>query len=132
MKHVAKILITDKDGYSLLLQRSDHPHFPSDPDLPGGTLEEGESPVLAMIREVEEEAGITLDGRTISKLYQGTEYSEHGTKYHLFTAPVDERPSVTISWEHESYGWVDHDTLMLRAGTAKDTYMRMVHGVLGK
>lgn len=43
-KRVAKVLIHDlsSDEY-LLLIRADHPHFPNDPDLPGGTVEDGES-----------------------------------------------------------------------------------------
>lgn len=40
MKQVAKLVIIDDRGKYLLMQRSSHPTFGDDPDLPGGTLEE--------------------------------------------------------------------------------------------
>ena len=48
MKKVAKLVIVDKDEKYLLMYRSNHPTFGNDPDLPGGTVEEGESLELAM------------------------------------------------------------------------------------
>ena len=43
MKKVAKLILVNEDGKYLLLYRSNHPHFPYDPDLPGGTLEKDEN-----------------------------------------------------------------------------------------
>ena len=52
MAKVAKLLLIDPRGHLLLLERSNHPRFGNDPDLPGGTLEEGESLRETMVREV--------------------------------------------------------------------------------
>ena len=35
MKKVAKLVMIDPDGKYLLMYRSDHPTFGTDPDLPG-------------------------------------------------------------------------------------------------
>lgn len=130
MKQVAKVIIIDPENNYLLLRRSDHPRFPNDPDLPGGTIEAGENQLEALIREVFEEAGVTLDPDTVSHLYSGTKYSAHQTAYHLYIARVAIRPNVDISWEHATYGWWGQDEFMRQVGAAADTYMHMVHNVM--
>lgn len=132
MKRVAKLVVIDKDDQYLLMWRSDHPTFPNDPDLPGGTIENGEQPREAMVREVEEEAGITIDGNAAIERYTGTDYSGHGTEYTLYTIQLDYRPDITISWEHDSYEWLERDAFMVKTANASDTYMQMVAAVLGK
>lgn len=124
MKRVAKVVLIDNRDRYLIFQRGDHPTFPNDPDLPGGTLEEGEEPLEAMIREVEEEAGIKLDRDGTRLLYQGADYSAHGTQYNLYEYQIDYRPDVIISWEHESYAWVSRQEFLKRAHQAADTYMQ--------
>jgi len=130
MKKVAKLVIIDPNDNYLLMYRNQHPTFGDDPDLPGGTLEEGESLLQAMIREVYEEAGIVIDEAKVKHLYEGAEYSRHGTHYSLYIAKLETAPEVTISWEHLSYEWIDRNAFLEKAGNANDTYMRMVHDVL--
>jgi 8-oxo-dGTP pyrophosphatase MutT (NUDIX family) len=130
MKQVAKVVIIDSKGYHLLMTRANHPTFRDDPDLPGGTIEPGEAPLEAALREVAEEINVSLDTTVIHHIYTGTEYSRHGTEYSLYVARVVERPSLVISWEHGSYAWVDRDTFLAQARAANDTYMHMVHDVV--
>ena len=132
MKQVAKLIIIDNDNKHLLMHRSDHPAFGTDPDLPGGTLEDGEQPLATMIREVQEEAGIEIEDTEAVLLYQGSEYSTNGTEYSLYRVTLDGRPDVTISWEHSSYEWIDRDQFLEKSKDAKDTYMHMVYAVLSK
>lgn len=132
MKQVAKVLIIDNNDRYLLMTRSNHPTFLNDPDLPGGTVEEDEELVEAAIREVIEEAGISLHPTNLEHLYTGSEYSRHTTEYTLYIARIAERPTVTISWEHSSYAWVDHKEFLEQARSAKDTYMHMVYNVMLK
>lgn len=130
MKQVAKLVIIDNDDKYLLMYRSAHPTFGDDPDLPGGTLEDGELPLETMIREVYEEAGIVIDGAKTLMVYEGTNYSGHKTHYSLYVIKLDDQPSVAMSWEHSSYEWLDRDKFLKKAKHANDTYMHMVYHTL--
>jgi 8-oxo-dGTP pyrophosphatase MutT (NUDIX family) len=125
MKQVAKLVLINTDNNYLLLYRSAHPTFGDDPDLPGGTIDPGEQPLAAMVREVWEEAGITIDPSAVRLLYQGTEYSTHGTEYSLYTTTIDATPAVTLSWEHSSFEWLSREAFLQKAGGAQDTFMQM-------
>ncbi len=130
MKQVAKVVIIDGRDKYLLMQRSDHPVFGNDPDLPGGTLEEGELPLETMIREVFEEVAIVIDRANIQSVYAGTEYSTRGTHYSLYIVQFPNTPDVTMSWEHASYEWLEREAFLEKARNANDTYMHMVYDVL--
>lgn len=132
MKKVAKLIMIDADNNYLLMYRSDHPTFGEDPDLPGGTHEEGEEIIDTMLREVEEEAGVTLQASDVEEVYAGTGYSEHGTFYALYVAHMAERPAIVMSWEHSSYEWIPGDEFIKKSQSANDTYMHMVADVMMK
>jgi 8-oxo-dGTP pyrophosphatase MutT (NUDIX family) len=126
----AKLVMIDKDNKYLIMYRSNHPYFGNDPDLPGGTHEDGESIEETIIREVFEEIGVEIDN--VTKIYSGLEYSKHGTHKTLFVKRVDERPEITMSWEHASYEWIDRDDFLQKSKNANDTYMHMVYEVLSR
>lgn len=130
MKIVAKLVIVDKNKDYLLLTLSNHPKFGSSNDLPGGTIEAGETAVEGLLREVREETGIQIDHVHLNEVYSGSEYSRHGTQYILFLVHVDTRPEVTLSWEHSTYEWVDKNEFIKKAKAAKDTYMHMVSDIV--
>lgn len=127
MAKVAKLVLIDPKGHLLMLERSNHPRFGNDPDLPGGTLEDGESLRETMVREVFEEIGAVVDGDAAKHLYGGTDYSAHGVHYALYALEVPKRPNVTLSWEHAGYEWLPKDEFVAKAAAANDTFMRMVH-----
>lgn len=127
MKRVAKVVVIDPDDSYLLLERSDHPTFPNDPDLPGGTVEDNEDLADAAVREVYEETCITLDKERLVHVYTGTKYSGHNTEYTLYICRVATRPPVTISWEHDSYVWLGRNEFLSRIAEAADTFMHMVY-----
>ena len=131
MKRVAKLLLRDGDGNYLLLYRSDHPSFPGDADLPGGTLEDNEEPARALIRELSEETGIALRQQTLEKLYESDAYDKDYL-YYLYNVTLNNRPKVSISWEHSSYEWLPFADFIARAHTAKDKYMHMVYECLSQ
>jgi len=129
---VAKVLIIDEQNKYLMLWRGDHPRLPNDPDLPGGTIEAGETPEVAAVREVQEEAGIAIAPYDMKLLYKGLDYSMHGVEYSLYVATITPRPTVALSWEHEGYKWLDADTFLAEAKDATDTYMHMVYDIVSK
>jgi len=128
----AKVLIIDENDNYLMMVRSNHPRFGNDSDLPGGTIEAGESPEIAAVREVDEEAGIKITLDDIELLYSGLDYSEHNIKYFLYQARVTARPAVTLSWEHSGYNWLTRDEFLHAAKNSVDTYMHMVYDVVSK
>jgi len=130
MNKVAKVVIIDANDKYLVMYRNAHPRFGNDPDLPGGTLEEGEVPLITMIREVKEEAGVDIDKSTVKLVYEGTDYSRSGTHYSLFTARVDKQPTITMSWEHSGYKWLNREAFLKLAKGAEDSYMNMVYETL--
>jgi 8-oxo-dGTP diphosphatase len=130
MNKVAKLVIIDNDDKYLLMYRNAHPIFGDDPDLPGGTLEDGELPIETMVREVFEEAGIVVDEAAVLSVYEGTDYSTHKTHYSLYVLKLDDRPEVVRSWEHSSYEWLDRKIFLEKAKHANDTYMHMVYNTL--
>lgn len=105
----AKAIIVDDDGFVLVVRRSDsHPHVPLTPDLPGGKIEEGETFVEGLIREIKEEtaievlpSAISFVGSTGAKDYYGKDLS-----LELYEVKLDHRPEVSLSFEHDSYQWV--------------------------
>lgn len=54
---ISQMLIRDEDGRVLICQLT----YKNDWDLPGGVVEFGESPRLAVSREVDEELGLTIE-----------------------------------------------------------------------
>jgi 8-oxo-dGTP pyrophosphatase MutT (NUDIX family) len=130
MKQVAKLVIIDDQGKHLMLYRNAHPTLGDDPDIPGGTLEDGELPLEAMIREVYEEARIEIAEQTARQIYESTDYSAHKTSYVLYAVTLEARPTVTMSWEHTAYEWLDREAFLEKAKSANDTYMHMVYDAL--
>lgn len=81
MKKAAKLVLIDNDDKYLLMYHTDHPIFGADADLPGGTLDEGESALAGVIREVQEETGVVIE--QAKEVYSGLEYSVNGIHFSL-------------------------------------------------
>ena len=58
---VVAAALTNESGEILVQKRPDHSQMGGLWEFPGGKVDEGESPETALIRELEEELGITLD-----------------------------------------------------------------------
>lgn len=107
----AKIVILDADNKALLLRRS-HTH-PSDglmPDIPGGTIEHHETIEEGMLRELEEEAGLVLTKDDLTLLFSLTVDNIPGVSINRLlyaTRLTSKKPTITLSWEHHDYAWVE-------------------------
>jgi bis(5'-nucleosidyl)-tetraphosphatase len=95
-------------GAKYLLLRYPAGHW----DLPKGNIEKGEEPIQTMVREVKEETGI-VDLRVIPGYERKIEYfyRRDGKKVHktvVFFLAETMVEKVTISFEHQDYGWFDY------------------------
>jgi 8-oxo-dGTP diphosphatase len=57
---VVSVALIDEDGKILLAQRPDEKHMSGLWEFPGGKVEEGETPEIALVREIKEELGIDV------------------------------------------------------------------------
>jgi 8-oxo-dGTP pyrophosphatase MutT (NUDIX family) len=120
---VAKILLINEKDEALMLRIGDYqarPERSHTADLPGGLVDPGEFDHDAVLRELDEEAGIDVPTQLVKLVYAETEYypeQDKSVTKLLYTAKLSETPQVTISWEHEAYEWhnvnnfADHYTL---------------------
>jgi 8-oxo-dGTP diphosphatase len=63
---VVAAALVDREGRVLLQQRSPHRTMPHLWEFPGGKVEDGETPENALIRELEEELGISTDASCLA------------------------------------------------------------------
>jgi bis(5'-nucleosidyl)-tetraphosphatase len=96
------------EGQKYLLLKYPAGHW----DLPKGNIEKGEKPIQTMVREVMEETGI-VDLRVVPGYEKKIEYfyRRDGRKVHktvVFFLAETKVEKVTISFEHQDYGWFDY------------------------
>jgi 8-oxo-dGTP diphosphatase len=106
----AKVVVIDADGKALLLRRSGtHPRYALDADIPGGTIEENETIEAGLVRELQEETGITAAETDLRLLYTMTFDAIPGISINrlLYGLQIDQSsPDVQLSWEHDRFSWV--------------------------
>lgn len=109
------VVVSHPDRGVLLVRQNYGPHFFG---LPGGTLEEGESPVRAAERELYEETGLRAKSLTAAGtrelMYPRDGSWGSGKRYlaHVFVAEqVTGSPAVQAPEEIASVGWYPIDRL---------------------
>ncbi len=110
-----KVLIHSGDGEFLVMRRSFNlENQPGALDLPGGKADVGESDLEALDREVLEETGLVLNTEDAIHIGFDAEY-EPGegmmTRVLYMLKLETSRPMIRLSSEHESFDWVDKETL---------------------
>ncbi len=108
---VAAAIVTDADGRSLLVRKAGTQSFMQ----PGGKIEEGESAIDALTRELAEEVGLELDIATAEYLglFRAVAANEEDTVVlaAVFAMSID--GPVTAGGEIEELRWVDDPDLDL-------------------
>ena len=123
MKHAAKALIRDDQGRILVLIRSEtHPYLAHDIDLPGGEIEPGEEMHAGLEREIIEETGLKIGVSEEDEVHSWKSF--FGATHSLYETFMPLSQVVEISWEHESYSWMNEEDLLL--SEAKDEFMKSV------
>lgn len=99
------------DGKFLLLHRHVHKANGDKWGLPAGKMDAGENIMQAVLREVQEETGLTLPETSVEHF--DSLYVRDGTfdiEWHMFATKLDTQPTVQISpQEHSEYLWVTPD-----------------------
>lgn len=125
MKAIAKVVLFDVEGNVLKLVRSEtHPQYPHEIDMPGGIVERSETPEQAVIRETLEETGLIIAPGELRLVKKQLAY--WGAVEYLYSVYLMElKPTIVISWEHESWEWASSDDVMRACIDAKDSYMNL-------
>jgi 8-oxo-dGTP diphosphatase len=103
-------LIFNKEQKVLIVKRSLTDSMPGLWEFPGGGLEVGEDPKIAVGREVKEEAGLDVDvikPVTVISHFQYRKSNKHTIRIVYLCRMLDEQQEVTLSEEHSEYQWVN-------------------------
>ena len=117
MEEIKKVAASNKcivfhNDKILLLRRSEtHPTRPGEWDLPGGLLDDGETPKEAVVREIKEETGLDVETPIVFDVTFKKSDSIGDLLLLLFWVDAKD-DKVTLSWEHSEYKWVSLDKAM--------------------
>ena len=78
-RHGCSILFVNEQRQVLLFLRDDLPHipYPNTWDVPGGHVEEAETPAQCIVREMKEEIGLDLEGFELFSVKDFSDRIEH-------------------------------------------------------
>jgi mutator protein MutT len=106
--HAAGILFKSPEGRVLLLRRSDEGDMAGTWCVPGGKIEDGETPEKAAVREVYEETKYRCGhaGELFARRIKD------GVDYTTFLHRVDDEFVPRLNNEHTAYAWVKPDEVL--------------------
>ena len=109
----AGVLVRHVDGddhWYFLARRSEYTHRGGTWAVPGGALDEGETPLDAALREFSEEIGFGLAEHTVHTVHEG---DHGGWSYWTVIVDVAERFPVptALHWETADVRWVRREEL---------------------
>src|SRR5215472_17726459 len=122
MKHVVAALIT-RDNKILVCQRTRHQTLPLKWEFPGGKIEPGESPEVALRRELEEELGILAEiGRKVAviehRYVNGAAVTLQFYLVEWFSGEIQNRIFRDVRWasreEMPSYDFLEADVALVK------------------
>lgn len=122
MKHVVAALIT-RDNKILVCQRTRHQTLPLKWEFPGGKIEPGESPEVALRRELEEELGILAEiGRKVAVIeHRYDNGASVVLQFYLverFSGEIQNRIFRDVRWasreEMPSYDFLEADVALVK------------------
>ena len=101
------LLVAEDTGRALVALRSPHVQEPGTWGIIGGAIDGGESPVVAVRRELREELGY---GGSVD-LHKAFEYRRGSFRYHNFVGVVPSEFAPSLNWETSRVRWVTVEEL---------------------
>ena len=102
--HVAAAVITRPDGSYLLGQRAPGTFYPGYWEFPGGKVEAGETPRDALVRELAEELGITVETAwpwiVREHVYEHAHVSLHFFEVPAWHGELTDKVHSALAWQH--------------------------------
>jgi len=124
MKHTAGIILYSKNKHLLILKPSGNNNN-APWGIPKGKLEDGEKPIEAAVREVEEETGFIVENPE-KLIYLGSSvYKNKKKTIHVFLAKTelnDDKP--ILNSENSKYCWATPDIAEKVVHEAQVPYIR--------
>lgn len=110
---IVHTLILNEENKVLIIKRaSQRKVFPSNWDIPGGTLEPGEDPAEGALREIKEETSLELDEISLYDYTHNIDTEKNKQFIRLIFIGTYEGGEVQVNpEEHEEYAWVDIDNM---------------------
>jgi 8-oxo-dGTP diphosphatase len=107
---VVALALHDNQGRCLMHLRGEEKHHGGLWEFPGGKVESGEKPANALVREIDEELGITLDAASIMPAHFAEETVEAGKTQivillYTFTGWTGQQPVQPSALEGGAVGW---------------------------
>lgn len=126
--HAAGILFLAPDGDVLLLHRSRaEENFPGHWSLPGGGVDDGETPEQGAIREAREEMGVDADPDALRDIEKTI--TPKGKAFHTYVLPVAEKFVPKLNGEHSGYTWTGLESLPRPMHPAVESMLKTRLGV---
>lgn len=119
----ASVVVLVKGEKVLLAKRSkDSKNFPNEWSFVGGKVEEGETPLDAVVRETKEELGVGLTPSGVQELPFSPMFTKdiESFKVFLFIAQLPKGVEISLSEEHEEWGLFPLYQTPHLVGLAKD------------
>ena len=117
-------------GTLLFLHRSIHKSHGGMWGVPAGKVEGGETNDDAMVREIVEETGLSIDKNSLNFLKSiFVRHSGYDFIYHMYKLEINEIPKIKInSTEHQDYKWATpQEALSLDLVTDLDECIKMYY-----
>lgn len=111
MIEVATALLFDANQQLLIYLRDNKPEipFPNYWDLFGGHIEEGETAEVALVREIQEELGITIQRYQYFKTYRCLEGDAHPNIKHVYSVQVSQTAEQLTLYEGQYHKGINLD-----------------------
>lgn len=123
----------EHDGRILLLLRQDHKPQGNTWSLPAGKVENGESPISAIAREMREETGYSAPVEAFTHAHTVfVTHDGYSFPYHMFHHVLSSIPEITLEDSaHKEYRWVTpEEALSLPLMPDEDECIRLFYRTL--